>query len=222
MRARIVVLLGAGALLLSGCTAAAPTPTPSATPLTISGSAATQRTLSAPAGTRSAALRLTCTGGGAVLTIGQEVEPRSVECGTPRSLTVPVADRTLALSLDPGQGGSFTATVRFSSKPFRADAGLTAQCAIASTAISDVISADNGLTTGALDADGAHALMAQAEATLNNASFDGAAGGELSTLRTWLDAHPEGDPRQAPVGRDIGRLCADNESPLLLQSAYGG
>jgi hypothetical protein len=136
-------------------------------------------------------------------------------------MTVPVGP-TLALTFDAAPATTFTATVRFSPSAFRSDTTLTAQCAAATTAISDILSADNGLGQGAITSSQAQTLTAQAAQALAGVSASGVAGQELATLRTWLVANPTVDPRTAPMPSTLGELCTDNETPLLLTSSYGG
>jgi hypothetical protein len=220
----IVVLLGA-ALLLAGCTSTAgsamPTATPRSSQIAIHSSSTVHRELTPPPGARSARIRLSCTGSRISLTFGGDLQDRGTTCDAPRTFTMPVSG-DLDLDLEPGPGTSFTTTVTFSHAAFRADPVLAKQCALASTAESDIVSAGNGLATGRLSTEAAQALLQQARATIEGGPFDGEAGGELSTLRTWIDANPGADPRQAPLGSHLGRLCADNATPVVVMSAYGG
>ncbi len=204
---------------LAGCsaTAAVPTPSPSSTPITVTGST----TLTPPKGTRSADVTVTCTGSRVGLTVGTEPEPRVISCASERTMTVPVGP-TLALNFDSASATSFTATVRFSPSTFRSDTTLTAQCAAATTAVSDILSADNGLVQGAITSSQAQTLTAQAAQALAGVSPSGVAGKELATLRAWLIANPTAEPTTAPMPSTLGELCTENESPLLLTSSYGG
>jgi hypothetical protein len=220
----IVVLLGA-ALLLAGCTSTArvvmPTARPRSSQVAIHSSSTVHRELTPPPGARSARIRLSCTGSRISLTFGGDLQDRGTTCDALRTFTMPVSG-DLDLDLEPGPATSFTTTVTFSHAAFHANPVLTKQCALASTAESDIISAGNGLAAGRLGTDGARALMQQARATIEAGPFDGEAGRELSALRTWIDANPGADPRQAPLGSHLGRLCADNATPVVVTSAYGG
>ncbi len=205
--------------VLAGCssTAATSTPSRSSTPITVTGST----TLTPPKGTRSAEVKVTCHGTYLTLTVGAELEPRAVSCETDRTMTVP-AGGALALSFDAQTGTTFSATVRFSPSAFRSDPTLTSQCTAATTALSDILTADNGLSQGAIDSTQAQTLTAQAAQALEGASASGVAGQELAVLRTWLTANPTADPRTAPTPKTMNTLCVDNESPMLLTSSYGG
>jgi len=216
MRIRIA-LVGVLALLLAGCTAATGSPSPSPTPVVLHHSA----TLTPPKGARSADIRVVCAGPGVELTVDADPAPRTIGCTAPRNMTVALGPR-LALTFGAEDGATFTATVRYSPKVWKPDAALGRQCWIASTAYSDVASAQNGLAGGQLDIDGADALVRQAEATVSSGPFDGPAGEDLAALRTWIDAHPGGDPRAVPLPTHILRLCEDNTTPVIVATAYGG
>ena len=136
-------------------------------------------------------------------------------------MTVP-AGHTLALKFDAQNGTTLSATVRFSPSSFRSDATLTSQCTAATTALSDIVTANNGLSRGAISSLQAQTLMAQAAQALESASASGVAGHELAALRAWLTANPTADPRTAPMPATINELCVDNESPLQTISRYGG
>ena len=136
-------------------------------------------------------------------------------------MTVP-AGHTLALNFDAPNGTIFSATVRFLPAAFRSDTTLTSQCTAATTALSDIVTADNGLGQGAISSVQAQTLMAQASQALEGASASGVAGHELAALRAWLTANPTADPRTAPMPKTINELCVDNESPLQTISRYGG
>ena len=216
--------LGAIALLatLAGCTAVsvAPTSPPMPKAITLTRSA----TLESPKGSKSAELRVVCTGTGLALTVGNE-ETRFAQCGTPRTMTVPVGPK-LALNFDTPSGTTFTATVLFSRAAFRSDAQLTKQCHAASTALSAIVSAGNGVGEGAITQEQAEGFMARALAALQGVSTAGVVGQELGALRTWLMNNPTSDPRAVPgLGTGSGtinQLCADNESPVIIVSTYGG
>lgn len=164
---------------------------------------------------------MTCAGSSLILTVNRESEPRAVSCGTDRTMTVPTG-RTLALSFDAQNDTTFSATVRFSPAAFRSDTTLTSQCKAATTALSDIMTADNGLGQGAISSSQAQTLMAHAAQALEGTSTAGVAGQELAALRTWLIGNPTADPRTAPMPATMNELCADNESPLLISSSYGG
>lgn len=214
-------LIGAIALIgtLAGCSTPAPTPSPTPKAITLTQSA----TLDSPKGSKSAELRVVCEGASVALTVGNEEDPRDIKCGTPRIMTVPVGQQ-LALKFDPQSGTTFTATVRFSRAAFHQDAQLATQCAAASTALSHIVTADNGLGEGAISREQAEALMGQALAALQLVSTDGVAGQQVAALRTWLTNNPTSDPRAAPglSSNTINELCVDNESPVIIVSGYGG
>ena len=204
---------------LAGCAAGQLAPRPSPTPITLTQSAR----LDSPKGSKSAQLRVDCEGAGVTLTVSSEADFRFIKCGTPRTMSVPVG-RQLALEFDAQSGTTFTATVRFSQIPFRKDASLAKQCAAASTALSRVVTADNGLGEGVISQDQAEQLMAEALDGLQSVSTDGVVGQELAVLRTWLTKNPTSDPRAVPglSSNTINELCADNESPVVIVSGYGG
>jgi hypothetical protein len=224
VRARVVAIVAMG-LLLAGCAATAapadPTPTPSPAAVVIHDSNQVRRTVSPPAGTRSVHVEVTCTGDAVSLMFGGDMQDRGTTCGTTHDFSMPYAG-DLDVQLDPIPDATFTVTVTFSRTAFTSDPTVTTQCSLASNAMSLLISADNGRLRGQLDASGVHALMAQARAELESGPFDGEIGSELSTLRTWLDANPQGDPTHAPLGAHISQLCADNATPAIVHSAYGG
>jgi hypothetical protein len=182
-------------------------------------------TLDSPKGSKSAELRVVCTGAGVALTVGNEEDSRFARCGTPRTMRVPVGPR-LALNFDMQPGTTFTATVLFSRTPFRSDVKLAKQCQAASAALSAIVSADNGLGEGAITQEQAEGFMAQALAALQDASNAGVVGQELAALRTWLMNNPTSDPQAVPgLGTGSGtinQLCVDNESPVIIVSTYSG
>jgi hypothetical protein len=190
---------------------------PRSTPITIAGSTA----LTTPAGAKSAHLRVACAGSAVILTVDSESAYRSIDCKAVRDMVVPVGPM-LRLDFEPQSSTTFTATVRFSSQAFHRDVVLAQQCAAATTALSDLLSADNGLANGAIDQSQAQALMTQASAALMAAPAAGPASDDLAPLRSWLAGNPSGDPRAAPMPVTISELCADNESPMYLSSSYGG
>ncbi|HEU0205073.1 MAG TPA: hypothetical protein VFQ74_00045 [Pseudolysinimonas sp.] len=138
-------------------------------------------------------------------------------------MTVPVGE-TLVLEFDAQAGTTFTAKVLFSHASFHADAELAKQCTAASTALSDLADASNGLAESAISQQQAEGLMAQASVALQPASSAGVVGRQLEALRAWLINNPQADPRTAPgLGTGtITDLCVDNESPLIIVSSYGG
>jgi hypothetical protein len=225
MRARVVAIVGM-ALLLAGCSAtvaAAPsaTPTPSPTSVVIHDSNPVRRTVTPPADARSVRIEVTCTGGAVSLMFGGDMQDRGTTCDATHDFSMPSAG-DLDVQLDPYPDATFTVTMTFSRAAFTSDPTATAQCSAASAATSALLSADNGQHSGQLDSGAVHALMTQARSDIEDGPFEGEIGGEMSTLRTWLDANPEGDPTHAPLGAHISQLCADNGSPMILHSAYGG
>ena len=63
--------------------------------------------------------------------------------------------------------------------------------------------------------------MRHAATDLLAAPADGQLGEDLAVLRSWLLANPTADPATAPTPNPT-QTCADNESPLVVGSLYGG
>lgn len=189
--------------VLAGCTStsAASTPAPSTTPSPTHITAIGVTKLIAPKGARSADLTVSCAGSNLGLTVGNELQPRAILCGTDSTMIVPTGHE-LALDFEPSNGTTFTATVRFSPSVFHSDATLTAQCAAATQALSDLASAVNGVGEGAIDPSQAQVFTTHAAQALAHVSTAGVAGQQLAALRAWLTANPTADPKTAPPVRD--------------------